>query len=350
MAESGKGREPFRVLPTSYWKPAPMPRAISLRYQQRQNEARRRGEKRRQSLLAKDPQLAELEQDLVQARVDLLQALALPESQKHKLEQHLEDCRRARDAYVEGLGYRLRDYEGAWHLCPTCRDTGYVEEQHCPVCYAALAQEELWRQSTLPSSRCADFRQDRQDLFEGEALAEHQWLVTELARWAAHFPHLEPRHLYLFGPTGTGKTWFSEAIARDLLERGFAVLYLTASACFERMQAWRQIQANYRPDPLRWQEAEEAWQQLFEVDCLILDDLGIELCGRQEALADLLQLINERSKLGKAMVISSNLAIEDLSRHYDERVSSRVLGDFALFQVRGFDLRLRQRQEQLGRL
>ena len=73
---------------------------------------------------------------------------------------------------------------------------------------------------------------------------------------------------------------------------------------------------------------------------LIIDDLGSEFTNTY-TVSILYELINKRLMNKKKMIITTNHNIDDLNRIYTERLFSRFIGEFDLFEFIGDDLRIK---------
>lgn len=80
----------------------------------------------------------------------------------------------------------------------------------------------------------------------------------------------EKGNILFTGKTGLGKTFLSNCIAKELIERCFSVVYLPAVEMYEIFS--RDRFANDATD-----EDRDRSQYLLECDLLIIDDLGTEL-------------------------------------------------------------------------
>ena len=63
----------------------------------------------------------------------------------------------------------------------------------------------------------------------------------------------------------------------------------------------------------------------------------------EKSLSHFFQLLNERISRKKPLLISTNMGISDIRSHYDERVYSRIVGEFEVFTIVGDDLRLKKK-------
>ena len=79
---------------------------------------------------------------------------------------------------------------------------------------------------------------------------------------------------------------------------------------------------------------------MIDCDLLIIDDLGSEQLN-DFAATELFNLINRKLLKKKKMLISTNFTLADLAKHYSERISSRLLGNFKLQKFYSDDIRIK---------
>ena len=140
------------------------------------------------------------------------------------------------------------------------------------------------------------------------------------------------RNLLLIGSTGTGKTHISTAIAREVISRGFDVLYDSA----------QNIVSAFEDDRFRsgYGQHESQSEKYLECDLLILDDLGTEFVN-QFTVSCIYNLINTRQNRGLSTIISTNLSSEELQSKYEGRIYSRIVGcDYKVLFFKGRDHRV----------
>ena len=121
----------------------------------------------------------------------------------------------------------------------------------------------------------------------------------------AHQFGRKPRNLLLFGAPGLGKTHLSAAIAREVSEQGFSVVYDTAVHVFERFEGRK----------FGREEDEGDVERVLTCDLLILDDLGTEMTTAFVQSA-LYQIVNTRLMERRSTIISTNLSPEKLAQRY----------------------------------
>ncbi len=221
-------------------------------------------------------------------------------------------------------------------ICGCCGGSGYVGSQMCE-CLRELCRQEQKKQLSLLSGGKENFSQFRLDYYPDRVdpkLGVSPRMVMErnfrtCRTYAATFA-MSSGNLLFIGGTGLGKTFLSACIARTVADRGYSVVYETASHLFSRME-----QARFNPTDESRQEAEE----IAACDLLILDDLGTEMPG-QFATAALYSIVNDRLLRGKPMVISTNLNVEELRRRYSPQIASRLEGSFNRLTFVGEDIRV----------
>ena len=127
--------------------------------------------------------------------------------------------------------------------CALCGDTGYRNGQVCRCLrqyYAREQQKELSRMLDLGSQSFDTFSLDwysqEYDADYGRSARENMETVYDVCADYAHQFGKRPGNLLLFGAPGLGKTHLSAAIARDVSDKGFSVVYDTASHVFERFE------------------------------------------------------------------------------------------------------------------
>ena len=81
------------------------------------------------------------------------------------------------------------------------------------------------------------------------------------------------------------------------------------------------------------------YQNLFDCDLLIIDDLGTEF-SNSFTTSQLFLCLNERLLRRKSTIISTNLNIPQLAELYSERTFSRVTSNYTMIKLIGSDIRI----------
>ena len=227
------------------------------------------------------------------------------------------------------------------YRCPDCQDTGYIGRQKCH-CFRQAEIDLLYHQSNLRQvlerENFSHFLEDYypEDMIDpGTGLSSRRLAQTALAeahRFIEDFSQTHP-NLFLYGSTGTGKTFLTNCIAKELLERSFSVLYFSSGQLFDRFSR-HSFSSEKEDDDFRY--------HVFDCDLLIIDDLGTEMVNAFVS-SQLFLLINERLMRRKSTVISTNLTPENFLNTYSERIFSRISSSYQILKLFGDDIRLRKK-------
>ena len=129
------------------------------------------------------------------------------------------------------------------------------------------------------------------------------------------------------------KTFLSNCIARELLDRSYTVIYLTSFQLFDILE---KNKFNKDDDS---QEVQNQFNFILSCDLLIIDDLGTELTN-SFINTQLYLCINERYLREKSTIISTNLSLDNINDKYSERIFSRIISNYTLLKIVGADIRL----------
>jgi DNA replication protein DnaC len=221
------------------------------------------------------------------------------------------------------------------YMCPVCEDKGFIGGRMC-ACHLQLLKE-LMRQEVsrfAPLDKCS-FDNFKLDYYSAEPLPNsvvpryRAEKVLEAARRYAQSFNKNSKNLLFLGSTGLGKTHLSLAIANVVIERGYSVCYGTSQNICEDMRAemfGRDAGLSYTKD------------SVLDVDLLILDDLGCEIDNKYNT-ASIYNIINSRILSGKPTIISTNYEIDELLEKYDQRITSRITGEYTALTLFGRDIR-----------
>jgi DNA replication protein DnaC len=143
------------------------------------------------------------------------------------------------------------------------------------------------------------------------AVAEVSGYIADLDR------RLEQgRGLWLFGDTGTGKTTLAMLVSKAALEAGHSV------AIYSLPKLLARIRQTYDAEP-GGDSYSTFFDRLTAVDLLHIDDLGAE--KRSDwVLEQLYALVNERYEAQRSIMITTNLAHEELEDQIGPRTVSRL--------------------------
>lgn len=305
-----------------------------------QNEADLR--QRKATLYEKLPRLEEIERELALLGVKTAMAVLGSDMTSGDMVEQLQMAQKTRrderNTILDeaNLSPRLLEME---YSCLHCKDTGYIETERC-ACLKRRVMDKLYDQSNVRKVIQAEnfehfnvrLYSEKINTAEGISPRDNAQKVFRRALAFVDDFDRETENLLLYGGTGLGKTFLCNCIAKELLEKGKTVLYLTAGQLFKKLEE----QHFHRDDD---EEAKDWETELMEAELLIIDDLGTEF-PTVFTTSELFRIINDRKLSKRLSVISTNLNPNELTQLYSDRIASRLLGEYQPIKFFGEDIRI----------
>ena len=242
-----------------------------------------------------------------------------------------------RAALLRAYGYP-EDYTDPHYECAKCSDSGYTENGMCECMKRALVLAGYESSGLGELLKTQSFDNFSLDYYKQSAktLEEMQRSFEKIKGFADRFERGTYINLMLFGGTGLGKTHLSTAVAKAVIDKGFDVLYVTATGMISDFEQ-KKFGGAERDlvDTARY----------YSADLLIIDDLGTEMTN-QFSVSCVYEIINARINSRKSTIISTNLGTDDFVKKYWDRTTSRIFGEYQLIKFCGTDVR-RQKISQL---
>lgn len=308
---------------------------IKRSYEDKQTHNMRLLMQRRQQVYAQLPEYQELETSVGASSVACARLLlegddAALDDLKRRLAQNAS----RRRALLAQAGYP-EDYLEPFYDCPDCQDTGYIggEKCHCfrqqeiTLLYEQSGIQEILARENFDTLSTAYYEGEDLQRFENAALISHKFVDNFKKDY---------QNLLFYGTVGTGKSFLSGCIARELLSQGLAVIYFSANGLFENL-------ARYSFDAKSKETLYNFCKDIYNSDLVIIDDLGTEVTNNF-VTSQLFSLLNERHLRQKATIISTNLNLEEIRDRYSDRIFSRITSNYTLCKLTGPDIRMYRRR------
>ena len=311
-------------------------------YDARQLKAVREYRYRVKKIEEEIPELVSIDSRIAELSVDMaVMRIRGKEFDRSALEEEKKALVLRRRELLEQAGYSEQDLQPRYQ-CEKCRDTGFIDGRECS-CFRTEIISLLYDQSNIREilerenfSTC-DLRYYRKDPLPEENGESPFSIAKKAFEYAVDFvKHFESSsdNLFITGATGTGKTFLCNCIAKEILDKGYPVIYLSAVKLFGILAG----------NAFGSRSQERSDEDLFSCDLLIIDDLGTEYANSFTQSA-FFNCINERLLRHKHTIISTNLSIEQIRTNYSERVFSRIAEKYKFIKLLGEDIRIIRKLE-----
>lgn len=324
---------------------------ILTQYNKKKTEAEYEAELRKEELYKSYPQLQEIDDKLSTLAISTTKSLINnnDKSLLIKLNKDIEDLKNKKKKILQSLKiseeYFLPQYE-----CKICKDSGYITNPDYSTsmcsCLKQKLYDEQYNKSNISNLDIQNFN-NFSDLFYSDIPDENKYHTNISPReniniiknvcidFIQNFDDKNKKNLLFTGNTGLGKTFLSSCIANELIKKGKNVLYQTAPVMLDSIIDYRFGKTN----------DSKVLESILSVDLLIIDDLGTE-CINNMKFTELFNIINTRllnqNKITKT-IISTNLSLKNLYSAYDERIVSRIVGNYDICYFFGDDIRFKKR-------
>lgn len=271
--------------------------------------------------------------------ISVMQGKRLLEGDEHALEDlhsEIQNLISMKSQLLTSAGYP-DDYLEPVYDCPDCKDTGYINGMKCH-CFKQAIIGILYEQSGIQELlKRENFNVLSYQYYEGEDLEHFQNTVNECRNFIKTFDS-DYHNLFFYGTVGTGKSFLSGCIAKELIEKGYSVIYSSSVKLFETLSV---NIYDYKSKSV----FSDSHADLYGCDLLIIDDLGTEY-SRNVNPAILFSLLNERHLNRKSTIISTNLSLEDFRNLYSDRIFSRISNQYNICKFTGPDIRMIKKRLQ----
>ncbi len=286
------------------------------------------------------PQLKNIDEQIISLSMQNARARILGEDADNNLTEQLAQLNNRKAECLASIG-RPADYLDGIYTCPLCKDTGYISQERCS-CFKKKAIELVYHDSNLKNiTQSENFNTFSYEWYQDDVpnpvtgltpRGNIKKVVTIAKDFVKNFDS-EFSNIVFYGSTGTGKTFLSNCIAKELLDTSHSVIYLTAIELFDKLS-----KRDFSKDGKYNDSSEFAADYLTECDLLIIDDLGTEVSNTYTS-SKLFYLINERLLRRKSVVISTNFSLNEFRAAYSERVFSRIASSYRFVNIFGKDIR-----------
>ncbi len=320
---------------------------VMKEYEKARNKATERRRYREEEVYHTIPEIREIDERLSSRSMELAKGFI---NDGMNIAEFLEMVKSENDQLLERKRQLLAEngfapnYLSEIYECNNCKDTGYVDGKKCHCLKQRLIEKHYMLSSLSHIIKNEnfdnfDFRfySDQPDTYSGVSARKNMHTIyKQCTDFVRNFGNGD--NLYFYGNSGLGKTFLCNCIAKDILDKGNTVLYMTASEVFK-------IAESIRFEKGSDDELYELMDTIYDVDLLIIDDLGTEFATVVTS-SELFNICNRRILRRKHTVISSNLGPDELESQYSERIVSRFIGNYKLLKFFGDDIRIKKKYQR----
>lgn len=227
------------------------------------------------------------------------------------------------------------DYLDMHYSCQKCGDTGYVNSNTCTcltALYAKLTTNKLNEKAKLSLS---SFNTFSLNYYRDDDYYAMEKIFNYAKNYAANFT-VNSESILIFGNTGLGKTHISLAIANEVIQKGFMVIYDSV------INILRDIEKEH----FSHEKSTEILELVTDADFLILDDLGTEFESKFYNSA-IYNIISSRLVKEKPTIINTNMDFSAISGRYGGKVASRISTMYTCLEFKGDDVRLQMKYQKV---
>ncbi len=328
-------------------------KAIAAIYEERRDRADRLRRKTQSDIYGQYPALEQLDREIAVAGADLLFEAIDPDRPK-EAETRRERLLISRARFLSDHDID-QNFDQPKYECKICHDTGLEGNRKC-ICYRRTIMPLLVDHANLKALKDITFEDFDPELFSNKAInddnnASPRSNIIAIKEAVLNFADRislpvdaseksgGQDNLLFLGKPGTGKSFLMACLANEMLNRGETVFYVSSPELFEILNELRVLQNSFNPEPVRLEQITTLFDSIMHARLLLIDDLGTETRGGAR-YSELLTLIDRRLAPGLHTVISSNADAASLKQVYDERLLSRLMGNYSIYRFFGEDIRL----------
>ena len=290
------------------------------------------------------PEIISLDQKIgrlcIELSISAMKSIDNREEYLHNLKEKIMDLRVKKSELLVSNGFNM-EYLNLHYRCTKCRDTGFIGNVKC-TCFKQKVVDVYYTGSELKTMLKThnfdnfklDYYPSRKSELESVSAKKNMEKILSISMSFLKNFDTTDENLLFYGSSGTGKTFLSHCITKELIDKGSFVVYRTAE---ELIKALKDI---------RFNNNSSLEDLLINCDLLIIDDLGTEQLSDFNK-AEMFNLLNTKLLKQKKMLISTNLSLESLLKTYAERITSRLFGNFTACKFFGDDIRIKENLSKL---
>ena len=285
------------------------------------------------------PEIIELDKKIgklcIELSISAMKSINNRDEYLHTLREKIMDLRIKKSELLVSNGFDM-DYLNLHYECNKCKDTGFIGNHKCScfkqkvidVYYTGSELKNMLKTHNFDNFKLDFYPSKKSDLESESPKKNIEKILSKSMSFVKNFDTSDENLLFYGGP-GTGKTFLSHCITKELMDKGSFVVYRTAEELIKSLKE------------IRFNGDTSLEEMLINCDLLIIDDLGTEQISDFTKM-EMFNLLNTKLLKQKKMLVSTNLTLGNLANTYSERITSRLLGNFTACKFFCEDIRIRK--------
>lgn len=316
---------------------------ILTEYEHLADNAKKKMNLKKEICYKKCPKIKEIDDELNMTSIKIAKAIicaSKDEKQKYieDIKNLTENLKKEKEILMIENGFSKNYFDDVYN-CNKCKDTGFINNKKCE-CFKQKLINKAYDMSNISeiiktenfSNFTLDYYSKQMDKENGMSPYENMKLIMRKCSLFIEEFDEKFKNMVFYGNTGLGKTFLCRCIAKDLLDRGKIVLYITA---FNLFNIFEKQKFNKNDEEIN----KEILNLIKESDLLIIDDLGTEFMTSLST-TEFFDIINSRILDKKSTIISTNLSPDEIAQNYSGRIVSRLYGEYDMIKFFGNDIRI----------
>lgn len=319
------------------------------KYEQKRSLEISASNKLKEQIFNKYPELEKIENDIASLSIQKIQLILTSKNKEdiNSIDERINVLRKEKKCLLDKYKIKESDFLPKFE-CDKCKDTGYIQTDSGNVLCSCIKQQLYniaYNDSNIYDLENQNFNNFNLDYYSDKVEEKYKSKLSPKQNiikikkmcdnFINDFDNPNQSNLLFCGNTGLGKTFLSSCIANELIKKGKTVLYQTAPLMLDKIIDYKFGKSD-----------DNILKSIYSVDLLIIDDLGSETKNNIK-ITELFNIINSRllnqdNKITKT-IISTNLSLQELYNTYEERIVSRIIGNYNACYFYGDDIRMKKR-------
>lgn len=228
------------------------------------------------------------------------------------------------------LGFKESDIVPSY-TCKACNDSGYLDGEAC-TCLKQEKYKLIKLDGNIGLTDIFSFADISLEKIHKENIKSLTVAYNLLDKFVAVFPEAPKSHIItLLGTVGCGKTYAASVAGNAVMDKGYTSLLIPSFKLADLFSKYHYAFEINKPYIL---------SSIYDVDLLIIDDLGTEEIQGDFLPAYLYQLLFNRED--KFTIITTNHRMDAIQDKYGKRIYSRIADTSRakVIELQGKDLRI----------